>query len=381
MADMASDAGYSTPANMTNNATDAPPLGFQVPRNIQIGVSILAVTVIILAMIGNTLVIYIVFTVNHMRSSTNTLIANMAFADLLMTIDIPYILKWVYVWDKWFGTFMGTVLCKCFHAAQVGSLAASVFSLVAISLDRSFAIVFPMRTIMTPNVVRFAIAMTWLGSLALTVPLMIAVKNTKVAGMEYFICKENWLPMSQITYHTFLFTTTYLIPMSIITIVYSLAGMRLWSRKLPGHRNLRAHKKAQASSRRATAMLITVVIVFALSWFPFQALEMIRVLNPQILEDFTIPMEVHFVIPWFGYCNSAINPILYVIFSENYRREFNRILCRGQSRMERYRNTIVGSRSTTRMTRLSRGSSLAVSIPLQKLREEANHRREGSETP
>ena len=366
---------------MTNNATDAPPLEFAVPRNIQIGVTILAVTVIILAMIGNTLVIYIVFTVTHMRSSTNTLIANMAFADLLMTIDIPYILKWVYVWDKWFGTFMGTVLCKCFHAAQVGSLAASVFSLVAISLDRSFAIVFPMRTIMTPNVVRFAIAMTWLGSLALTVPLMIAVKNTKVAGIEYFTCKENWLTMSRITYNTFLFTTTYLIPMSIITIVYSLAGMRLWSRKLPGHRNLRAHKKAQASSRRATAMLITVVIVFALSWFPFQALEMIKVLNKQILEDFTIPMEVHFVIPWFGYCNSAINPILYVIFSENYRREFNRILCRGQSRMERYRNTIVGSRSTTRMTRLSRGSSLAVSIPLQKLREEANHRRDGSETP
>jgi len=108
---------------MTNNATDAPPLGFQVPRNIQIGVTILAVIVFILAMIGNTLVIYIVFTVNHMRSSANTLIANMAFADLLMTIDIPYILKWVYVWDKWFGTFMGTVLCKCFHAAQVGSLA------------------------------------------------------------------------------------------------------------------------------------------------------------------------------------------------------------------------------------------------------------------
>lgn len=377
MADMSGDAGLSMPANTTNNATDAPPVGFQVPRDIQIGVTILAVIVIILAMIGNTLVIYIVFTVTHMRSSTNTLIANMAFADLLMTIDIPYILKWVYVWDKWFGTFMGTVLCKCFHAAQVGSLAASVFSLVAISLDRSFAIVFPMRTIMTRNVVRFAIAMTWLGALALTVPLMIAVKNTELPGV-YFSCRENWPPMSQKTYNTFLFTTTYLIPMSIITIVYTLAGLRLWSRKLPGHRNLMAHKKAQASSRRATAMLITVVIVFALSWFPFQALEMIKVLNKQILDD--IPIKVHFVIPWFGYCNSAINPILYVIFSENYRREFNRILCRGPSRMERYRNTIVGSRSTTRTTRLSRGSSLAVSIPLQKLREEANHNRGIAET-
>ena len=87
-----------------DNSTVAPPAGFPVPRHIQIGVTILAVTVIILARIGNRLVIYIVFTVNHMRSSTNTLVANMAVADLLMTIDIPYILKLVYVWDHWFGT-------------------------------------------------------------------------------------------------------------------------------------------------------------------------------------------------------------------------------------------------------------------------------------
>ncbi|KAL9963516.1 hypothetical protein ACROYT_G027028 [Oculina patagonica] len=383
MADLTDDSGYSTPANMTSNSTEAPPggSGFPVPRQIQIGVTVLAVIVIILAMIGNTLVIYIVCTVNHMRSSTNTLIANMAVADLLMVIDIPYILKWVYVWDHWFGTFMGTVLCKCFHSAQVGSLAASVFSLVAISLDRSFAILFPMKTIMTRNVVRFAIIMTWLGALALTVPLMVATKNIEMEGMNYFSCNENWLSLSHTTYVTFLFTTSYIIPLSIIALVYCSAGLRLWSRKLPGHRNLMAHKKAQASSRRATAMLITVVIIFALSWFPFQALEIIRNVNPQLLIEHTIPIEVYFVIPWFGYCNSAINPILYVIFSENYRREFYRILCRGPSRMERYRNTIVGSRSTTRMTRLSRGSSLAVSIPLQKLREEANNRRGSPETP
>ena len=337
--------------NMTDDATDVPTAGeFPVPRNIQIGVTILAVIVIILAMIGNTLVIYIVFTVNHMRSSTNTLVANMAFADLLIAIDIPYILKWVYVWDKWFGTLMGTGLCKFFHSAQVGSLAASVFSLVAISLDRSFGILFPMKTIMTRNAVRLAIAMTWLGALALTVPLMTAVKNTELQGMEYYSCKENWPPMSKKTYNTFLFTTAYIIPLTIVIAVYGLAGLLLWRRKLPGHSNLTSHRRVQASSRRATAMLITVVIGFALSWFPFQALEMIKVYKPTLILE--IPIEVHFVIPWFGYCNSAINPILYVIFSENYRREFSRILCRGPSQKDHYRNTIIKNLGATQSTRL-----------------------------
>ena len=304
----------------------------------------MAVTVFILAAIGNTLVIYIVFTVNHMKSSTNTLIANMAFADLLMTIDIPYILKWLYAWDRWFGTFMGTVLCKFFHSAQVGSLSASVFSLVAISLDRSFGILFPMKAIMTQNVVRFAIAMIWLGALALTIPLMVAT-TTNILNEETgsMICNELqwWSISSRTTYHTFLFTTAYIIPLSIIAIVYCLAGLRLCRRKLPGHHNPNAHRIVRASSRRVSIMLITVVVIFALSWFPFQTLEMIRVFYPTLLTENTIPMKVHFVVPWFGYCNSAINPILYVIFSENYRREFYRILCREPNRKERCREAAV----------------------------------------
>ena len=335
--------------NMTNNATDALPVRFQVPRNIQIGVTILAVFVIILAMIGNTLVIYIVFTVNHMRSSTNTLIANMAFADLLMTIDIPYILKWVYVWDKWFGTFMGTVLCKCFHAAQMGSLAASVFSLVTISLDRSFAILFPMKKIMTRNVVRFAIAVTWSGALALMLPLMIATKNIQLEGGDGMICREYWQTMSTKVYITVLFVTAYVIPLIIIALVYCLAGLRLCSRKLPGHQNSTAQKKVQASSRRATTMLITVAVTFALSWLPFQALEMIRIYNSTFL--YNIPMKVQLVKPWFGYCNSAINPILYVIFSGNYRHEYYRILCRGTSHRSRSMAAVVGG-YTSRQRRL-----------------------------
>ena len=131
-----------------------------------------------------------------MRSSTNMLIANMAFADLLMTIDIPYITKYVFVFNQWFGTFMGTVLCKFFHSAQVGSLAASVFSLVAISLDRSFAILFPMKTIMTQNVLRFTMAVVWLCALALTIPLALASTVRYVEGRDKFICTEAWGVMS-----------------------------------------------------------------------------------------------------------------------------------------------------------------------------------------
>ena len=282
-----------------------------------------------------------------MRSSVNILIANMAFADLLMTIDVAYILKWFYVLNKWFGTFMGTVLCKFLHSSQIGSLAASVFSLVVISLDRSFAILFPMKKLMTRNVVRFAIVMTWLGALALMLPIMIATKNKQCQGGDGMICDEFWKPMSEKVFVTVVFVIAYIVPLLIIALVYCLAGLRLCRRKLPGHQNPTAHKKVQASSRRATAMLITVTVILALPWLPLQALEMIKVHNPSLSVE--IPIEVQVIVPWFGYCNSAINPFLYVIFSENYRREFYRILCWGAS-LKDSRRAPVENKSTTRQT-------------------------------
>ena len=347
------------------------------PPRIQISLTVLAVIIFVTAVIGNCLVIYIVFTVNHMRNSTNTLIANLAFADLLMAVDLPYILKWAFLYDQWFGTFMGDALCKFFHSAQAGSVACSVFSLLAISLDRSFAILFPMKTIMTRKVVRGVILLTWLGALALMLPIMIVVRTQQQQGTDNIVCIEYWEGMSRQAYHVALFIASYAIPLALILIVYTLAGLRLWNRKLPGHRNLLAQKKAQASSKRATIMLITVVVIFALSWLPWQSIEMIVIYNFALLKK--TPLEWHILLPWLGYANSAVNPILYVIFSENYRHEFRRILCRGPSRRDRYRRSTVGSRSTTRMTRVSRGSSSNV-IPLHRLKEDTNGNKE-AESP
>ena len=193
---------------------------------------------------------------------------------------------------------------------------------------------------------RFAIAMTWLGTLALMLPLMIATKNTQLREGEGMICREYWQTMSVNVYITVLFVTAYVIPLIIIAFVYCLAGLRLCSRKLPGHQNTTTQKKVQASSRRATTMLMTVVVIFALSWLPFQVLEMIGIYNLTLF--YQIPMKVRIVFPWFGYCNSAINPVLYVIFSGNYRREFYRILCRGTSQRSPQSNAAVVGEYTSR---------------------------------
>jgi len=39
------------------------------------------------------------------------------------------------------------------------------------------------------------------------------------------------------------------------------------------------------------------------------------------------PPMLFAVIFWLGYCNSALNPIIYTIFNRDFRRAFRKILC------------------------------------------------------
>ncbi|KAJ7377070.1 hypothetical protein OS493_031029 [Desmophyllum pertusum] len=101
---------------------------------------------------GNSLTIYIVLTKPYMRSITNCLIANMAIADLFMTLSaMPYSAAYAYVGSRWFGGTMGMITCKILHFSVALSIAASILTLVVIALDRFFAVVYPFKR---PSVIR-----------------------------------------------------------------------------------------------------------------------------------------------------------------------------------------------------------------------------------
>lgn len=80
--------------NLASNAFDeGKTAGFALSPGFITGVTVYAVIIFIVAVIGNSLVIYIVSAREYMRNSTNILIANMAAADILMACIFPYMLK------------------------------------------------------------------------------------------------------------------------------------------------------------------------------------------------------------------------------------------------------------------------------------------------
>ncbi|XP_060643483.2 alpha-2B adrenergic receptor [Anolis sagrei] len=78
--------------------------------------------------------------------------------------------------------------------------------------------------------------------------------------------------------------------------------------------------------KRFTFVLAVVIGVFVICWFPFFFLYSLRAVCSARrcpIPDFTFKFFF-----WIGYCNSSLNPVIYTIFNQDFRKAFRRILCR-----------------------------------------------------
>nr|XP_056716744.1 alpha-2B adrenergic receptor [Euleptes europaea] len=78
--------------------------------------------------------------------------------------------------------------------------------------------------------------------------------------------------------------------------------------------------------KRFTFVLAVVIGVFVICWFPFFFLYSLRAICPVKLCP--IPDSTFTFFFWIGYCNSSLNPVIYTIFNQDFRKAFRKILCR-----------------------------------------------------
>ncbi|KAJ2940011.1 hypothetical protein O0L34_g14042 [Tuta absoluta] len=90
-----------------------------------------------------------------------------------------------------------------------------------------------------------------------------------------------------------------------------------------GKRNIKAQVKRFRMETKAAKTLGIIVGGFVFCWLPFFSVYVIRAFCPNCVADI-----VFSVLFWLGYCNSAINPLIYALFSKDFRFAFKRIICK-----------------------------------------------------
>ncbi|KFW11326.1 Neuropeptide FF receptor 2, partial [Fulmarus glacialis] len=285
--------------------------------------------IFLLCMVGNGAVCFIVLRSRHMRTVTNLFILNLAVSDLLVGI---FCMPTTLLDNIIAGWPFGSLVCKMSGMVQGISVSASVFTLVAIAIDRFRCIVYPFKQKLTISTAVAIIAVIWILAVAIMCPsaVMLQVQEEKhfrvILGYgnetrPVYWCQEDWPnPGMRKIYTTVLFANIYLAPLLLIIIMYARISVALFNTLSgsPEQRHSVSKKK-----QKVIKMLVTVALLFTLSWLPLWTLMMLS--DYTNLSDIQLQIINIYIYPfahWLAFFNSSVNPIVYGFFNENFRRGF-----------------------------------------------------------
>lgn len=283
----------------------------------------------VLGLFGNISIIFIILRHSKMRTTTNLLVANLAIGDLLFFIfHSPLHLYYYFTLSFPFSS----VMCKVSVFAQYACEGVSVYTLTALSIERYQAIVRPMQfhTSGTPYRTIIITAIIWFLALMGGSPTL-GMAEWVPWFLDYSVCQP--LPHhthSAKVFKLINFLITFVLPMIIISLFYSLTALQLM-------RSVRAPKsgvhaqcgEAQRKSRMKLALVVlSLVVGFVVCWLPFYIYELWFEFGFSI-QVFNKPSVVGF--GWWRfpimYLSSCINPIILYTISSTYRNYFYRHFC------------------------------------------------------
>ncbi|XP_067040398.1 QRFP-like peptide receptor isoform X2 [Acropora muricata] len=168
---------------------------------------------LLVALIGNVLIIVVFHKYKPIRKSFNYFVLNMAISDLFTPLTImPFIIAKTLsdgAFLKRIRSPLAGVVCKiCYFLADT-SIVVSIISLLVISLDRLIAVVFPLRMKFISRKVRFiCIFMSWVVALSVHVPYLF------VFTFKDGECTKSWSAETGNRYVVATFTTFFLVPVT-----------------------------------------------------------------------------------------------------------------------------------------------------------------------
>ncbi|XP_058496639.1 alpha-2C adrenergic receptor [Solea solea] len=109
----------------------------------------------------------------------------------------------------------------------------------------------------------------------------------------------------------------------------SAKSIELFSSRRKRRSTVNRKKVSAAREKRFTFVLAVVMGVFVVCWFPFF---FSYSLYGICREPCQIPETLFKFFFWIGYCNSSLNPVIYTIFNQDFRRAFQKILCKSWKR-------------------------------------------------
>ncbi|XP_014675662.1 PREDICTED: somatostatin receptor type 2-like [Priapulus caudatus] len=311
-------ANYSSVTSYSNaslNDTDDDDARLHLASIIAERISMTMYTIIcIVGMVGNTLVIYVVLRFAKMKTVTNMYIMNLAIADEMYLIGLPFLVT-TMVLKHW---PFGFAMCKLYMiTASVNQFTSSLF-LAVMSSDRYLAVCHPVKSVKyrTPLHAKIVCACVWTISVLVMIPVIMYARTTGGGPTCTVLWPGGQLIKAEKAFVVYSLLLGFGIPVALTMTFYVMVLQRL---KTVGPRKKSKEKKR--SHRRVTKMVLVVITVYIFCWLPYWSLQLLLALASE-MEVNSLYIALSTFVYALAYANSAVNPILYAFLSENFKKSF-----------------------------------------------------------
>uniref|UniRef100_A0A8C5EAZ5 Melanin-concentrating hormone receptor 1 n=1 Tax=Gouania willdenowi TaxID=441366 RepID=A0A8C5EAZ5_GOUWI len=271
-----------------------------------------------LGTIGNCLVIYTI--VKKTKCCSNQTVPDIFFfslsiADLLFLLGMPFLIHQLIGNGSW---CFGAIMCTVITGLDSNSQTVSTYILTVMTLDRYLATVHPIRFkgMRTPRMAGAAVALVWAFSLISITPVWMytGLMQLKDGAVGCALLLPN--PATGTYWFTiYQFFSAFALPLVVICGVYVqiLQNMSTSVAPLPP-RSLRVR------TRKVTRMAVAICLAFFICWAPYYILQLahLGVQQPSFAFRYVYNIAISM-----GYANSCINPLIYIVLSETFKRQFN----------------------------------------------------------
>ncbi|XP_070258063.1 N-formyl peptide receptor 2-like [Myotis yumanensis] len=275
----------------------------------------------VLGIVGNGLVIWVAG-FRMARTVTTLCYLNLALADFFFSAILPFFMVVNTMRGKWpYGWF----LCKLFNITIDTNLYGSVFLIAFIALDRCICVLHPVwaQNHRTLSLAKKVITVPWILALLLNLPVLIFFTtvenengdthcgfNTNFWGNISEEEKLQKLFMSLEIIGINRFVIGFTLPMSIIAICYMLIAAKI-------------RNKSMIKSRHPLRVLTAVAASFFICWFPLQLCLLLATVCVRAVseEKYNIILLLVSLTGILAFCNSCLNPVLYVFLGRDFRKK------------------------------------------------------------
>ncbi|XP_013789192.1 5-hydroxytryptamine receptor-like [Limulus polyphemus] len=378
--------------NLTTNLTESSDIPFHPPEDVVLMsiTSVILGLLILATVIGNVFVIVAIFMDRNLQCVGNYLVLSLAVADLMVACLVMPLGAVYEVTQEW---ILGAALCDVWTAFDVLCCTASILHLLAIAVDRFWAVtqVDYVRN-RSARHIGTMIFIVWAVAFVVSLAPIFGWKDPDF--LKRVEEEKRCLVSQDVAYQVFATFSSFYVPLVLILILYFriFREARKRIRHKPGKITKKENRKKSSTltasvpscsemtsfsnlnsqtsnpdtasstnglntqhsentrvemlqkkkrhtkesleakrERKAAKTLAIITGVFVICWLPFFVMA--------LLMSLCSPCEPSAVLfsflLWLGYVNSMLNPIIYTIFSPDFRSAFKKMMCGEMKRQRR----------------------------------------------